>query len=120
MEETGVIAKFTSIVAFRHIHGMAHGKSDLFFVVKMRPIKKDISPCAREIEACEWIPLNAFMSQPRFQESPMYRVINELCVSDSRGTCPPILGTELPVGFRPGSGIVYHTAKEGGGGRSGL
>lgn len=36
MEETGVIAEFDSILAFRHSHSGLFGKSDLFFVVRLR------------------------------------------------------------------------------------
>ena len=34
-EETGVNAHFRSVVAFRHAHAFAFGKSDLFFVVRL-------------------------------------------------------------------------------------
>lgn len=36
LEETGVQTKFDSVLAFRHGHRGLFGKSDLFFVVRMR------------------------------------------------------------------------------------
>lgn len=36
LEETGVQAEFDSVLAFRHGHRGLFGKSDLFFVVRMR------------------------------------------------------------------------------------
>ena len=36
LEETGIHAEFESVLAFRHGHKGLFGKSDLFFVVRMR------------------------------------------------------------------------------------
>lgn len=47
LEETGVQAEFESILAFRHSHSALFGKSDLFFVVRMR-LKEGTDPsCLR-------------------------------------------------------------------------
>lgn len=43
LEETGVQAEFESILAFRHSHSALFGKSDLFFVVRMR-LKEGTDP----------------------------------------------------------------------------
>ena len=39
LEETGVPTKFHSILSFRHAHGLANGRSDLYFVC---PIKGSV------------------------------------------------------------------------------
>ena len=37
LEETGVRAEFQSIACFRHWHGYRYGKSDIYFVGRLRP-----------------------------------------------------------------------------------
>lgn len=69
-EETCIRTKFHSILSFRHTHGVAHGRSDLFFVCRLDPIEeldKDgnlviPSPTAQacEIESADWIPLTEY------------------------------------------------------------
>lgn len=83
------------------------------------------TPCPREIEACEWIPLDELTSQPRFRASPLYSCVYDLCrahafedrvdVEGGEGlegivSLTPIWGTRLPMGFRPGSALLYHTS----------
>lgn len=70
LEETGVPTKFHSILSFRHTHGLANGRSDLYFVCRLDPIEKIDDdgiaiipePCAQEceIEATAWVPLNEY------------------------------------------------------------
>jgi ADP-ribose pyrophosphatase YjhB (NUDIX family) len=70
MEETGIPTRFHSILSFRHAHGMANGRSDLFFVCRLDPIE-DIDedgsvviptpvPQECEIEKTEWIPMSQY------------------------------------------------------------
>jgi ADP-ribose pyrophosphatase YjhB (NUDIX family) len=70
LEETGIPTKFHSILSFRHTHGLANGRSDLYFVCRLDPIEgKDENgnvvipePCAQacEIEATRWVPLSEY------------------------------------------------------------
>jgi len=67
MEETGIRAKFHSILGFRQTHGLAHGRSDLFFVCRLDPVEEVDEdgnvvipdPIAQECEIAEvaWVPL---------------------------------------------------------------
>lgn len=71
-EETGIQTKFHSVIGFRQTHGLAHGRSDLFFVCRLEPIEHVdaegnvaipdpvIQPC--EIETAAWIPLDDYRS----------------------------------------------------------
>ena len=69
-EETGIRAKFHSILSFRHAHGLANGRSDLFFVCRLDPIEERDEdgnvviptpvPQECEIAAAEWIPLSDY------------------------------------------------------------
>jgi ADP-ribose pyrophosphatase YjhB (NUDIX family) len=67
LEETGIRTRFHSLLGFRQTHGMAHNRSDLFFVCRLDPIE-DIdaqgnaiipkpTPQESEIEKAEWVPL---------------------------------------------------------------
>lgn len=71
LEETGIPTKFSSILSFRHSHGLANGRSDLYFVCQLEPVEtidektgKLIIPEPRaqecEIEAAKWIPLSEY------------------------------------------------------------
>ena len=41
-EETGVQTVFRSVLAIRHAHGVAFGKSDLFAVVALTPVRRRV------------------------------------------------------------------------------
>jgi 8-oxo-dGTP pyrophosphatase MutT (NUDIX family) len=56
-EETGVSAKFESLVCFRHWHGYRYGKSDIYFVARLSPLSQDVTMQAEEIEECFWMPV---------------------------------------------------------------
>jgi 8-oxo-dGTP pyrophosphatase MutT (NUDIX family) len=57
LEETGVQAKFESLVCFRHWHGYRFGKSDIYFVCRLSPLSLDVTMQAEEIEECFWMPV---------------------------------------------------------------
>jgi len=70
LEETGIPCTFHSILSFRHAHGLANGRSDLYFVCRLDPIEEVDEngnavipePCAQasEIEATQWVPLSEY------------------------------------------------------------
>lgn len=69
-EETGIRTTFHSVLGFRQTHGMAHGRSDLYFVCQLDPIEEQDEngnaiipePCAQacEIETAEWVPFEEY------------------------------------------------------------
>lgn len=63
-EETGVRTKFAGIVAVRHAHNFAFGKSDLFFMCVLEPLSNEIVVQESEIEASEWKSLADYFDQP--------------------------------------------------------
>ncbi|CAM9694312.1 unnamed protein product, partial [Hapterophycus canaliculatus] len=67
LEETGVDTEFDSVLAFRHGHRGLFGKSDLFFVVRMRlkpgADASALQPQESEIEECQWMPRRLFAQQ---------------------------------------------------------
>ncbi|XP_064637293.1 nucleoside diphosphate-linked moiety X motif 6-like [Lineus longissimus] len=58
-EETGVKAEFQSVLGFRqqHLQPGAFGRSDFYFVCRLRPLTFDLIPCRDEISACRWMPI---------------------------------------------------------------
>ncbi|HEY0582492.1 MAG TPA: NUDIX domain-containing protein [Chloroflexota bacterium] len=62
LEETGVQAKFESLVCFRHWHGYRYGKSDIYFVCRLSPLSQDVTMQTEEIEECFWMPVQEYFS----------------------------------------------------------
>ena len=60
-EETGVQACFESLACFRHWHGYRYGKSDLYFVCRLKPLSQEIAIQAEEIAECRWMPVERFL-----------------------------------------------------------
>ncbi|AWM91596.1 DNA mismatch repair protein MutT [Pseudomonas sp. 31-12] len=65
LEETGIDAKFESIVGFTSKHPYQFGKSNLHFICQMRALTHAINILdVDEIEDAKWISLNAYISDP--------------------------------------------------------
>ncbi len=62
LEETGVRTQFEALACFRHWHQYRYGKSDIYFVCRLRPLSQAISMQADEIAECLWMPVEAFLS----------------------------------------------------------
>jgi 8-oxo-dGTP pyrophosphatase MutT (NUDIX family) len=75
LEETGIRTTFHSVVGFRQTHGLAYGRSDLFFVCRLDPLEHIspdgtvaipdpvVQPC--EIETAAWVPLDEYRAMVR-------------------------------------------------------
>ena len=62
LEETGVEAEFEALTCFRHWHGYRYGKSDIYFVCRLRALSTEIRMGEKEIEECLWMPVQKFMT----------------------------------------------------------
>lgn len=85
LEETGVRAKFESLVCFRHWHGYRYGKSDIYFVGRLSPLSYDVTMQVDEIEECLWMPIEEYFA------SDMVSVFNKRIVKaalNSPGVVP--------------------------------
>ena len=70
LEETGIRTIFRNVVCFRHTHGMANGRSDIYFVCRLDPIEEkdkdgnvvipEPVPQEEEISATSWVPYSEF------------------------------------------------------------
>ena len=63
LEETGVVADFAGVLAFREQHGVGFGVSDLYYVCRCVPTSTTIQACAEEIEEALWMPLDDYCNQ---------------------------------------------------------
>lgn len=61
-EETGVRARFESIVCVRHQHGYRFGKSDFYVVCRLTPLSQEINPDPDEIAECLWMPVDDYLA----------------------------------------------------------
>jgi 8-oxo-dGTP pyrophosphatase MutT (NUDIX family) len=61
-EETGIDARFESVVCLRHWHGYRYGKSDIYFVCRLTPLSTEITMDTRELVECLWIPLEEYLA----------------------------------------------------------
>ncbi|MBC8452450.1 MAG: NUDIX domain-containing protein [Spirochaetes bacterium] len=64
LEETGIHTEFISLNCFRHWHGYRHGKSDIYFVCRLKPLSFEISMDPKEISEAVWMPVDEYLSQP--------------------------------------------------------
>ena len=57
-EETGIESEFISVHSFRHWHGYRYGKSDIYFVCRLKPLTHEITLDPSEIQklsGCLWM-----------------------------------------------------------------
>ncbi len=63
-EETGIKTEFISVNSFRHFHGYRYGKSDIYFVCRLKPLTLDISIDPNEISKSLWMPVDEYLTDP--------------------------------------------------------
>ena len=80
LEETGIKAKFESLVCFRHWHGYRYGKSDIYFVCRLSPLDNEIQFDRGELDECMWMPVKEYLNHP--QVSVFNRRIVEAAVNN--------------------------------------
>lgn len=65
LEETGIKTEFLSLLAFRHLPVAVFGCSDLYFVVRLKPLSSEITKQDDEVEDCQWMDIDTFLSHPQ-------------------------------------------------------
>lgn len=63
-EETGIEAEFLSLHSFRHWHDYRYGKSDIYFVCRLKPLSSEITIDPSEISEALWMPLEDYLNHP--------------------------------------------------------
>jgi 8-oxo-dGTP pyrophosphatase MutT (NUDIX family) len=95
LEETGLRALPTAVLAVRQAHGFAFGRSDLFFVVALRPEDEGaqaaaldsarLVPQEDEVCAARWMPLAEYLAMPWLQSRPLWSQVARACGAHARG-----------------------------------
>lgn len=105
-EETSLEATFGGILAIRQAHATGRGvtigrtHSDLFFVCRMELQSPPDAFVAEEdeIAAIQWMAVNDYCAQERWQTSPVYRELNNVIRSAVEQV--EFAATTLPLGFK--------------------
>ena len=97
LEETGVAAQFEALTCFRHWHGYRYGKSDIYFVCRLRALTEEIKMGETEIEECLWMPVRKFMADDNI--SPFNKGIVRSAL-ESEGIVPSDLPGMAPDATR--------------------
>ena len=56
------------MVCFRHWHGYRYGKSAIYFVCRLRPLSRELTMQAEEIQECLWMPVDEFLGADTVSE----------------------------------------------------
>ncbi|KAM7265769.1 hypothetical protein ACFE04_003452 [Oxalis oulophora] len=78
-EETGIVAEFVEVLAFRQTHQAFFRKSDLLFFCMLRPQSSDIQKQDSEIAAAQWMPIEEYENQPFIQKNELFRSVASIC-----------------------------------------
>jgi len=120
-----------------HAGHEAFNKSDMFFVCQLRlspkysndlksGIEIELKPQEEEIADAKWVDMEEFFKQPLWTSSPLYNEMNAALKEAARKLHPSLgtdsksydtveynqevvgfVGKKLPVGFRPGSNVIF-------------
>lgn len=87
----------------RQAHGLAFGKSDMFFVVALDPLEpagaEPLVPQEDEVEAAAWISLEEYTSIDFHLQRPLLKKIMERCSAWANGQYPGLGGYKMESGF---------------------
>ncbi|XP_071951449.1 nucleoside diphosphate-linked moiety X motif 6-like [Antedon mediterranea] len=63
-EETNIRTEFQSILAFRQQHSLPYnfGRSDFYFVCRLKPLTFDIKPCESELVDAQWLKVDDLLA----------------------------------------------------------
>ena len=102
LEETGVETEFEAILGIRHGHGVAFGKSDLFFVCALRLApgsEGKITIQEQELAAADWRPMEDFAENPHIMPGSQMHHLYQCCVDYANGNYNGMEAPLLPAGF---------------------
>jgi hypothetical protein len=85
----------------RQAHGMAFGKSDMFFVVGLEPTVPQQSIVIQEEELvdAQWMPLEEYAKYPFTVSKPIFKKIVDQCVAWTENRYSGMGGYKLDSGF---------------------
>ncbi len=115
-EETSIDCEFVSVLSFRHSHGMQFGRSDLYFVVRLRPVETDDGsggkvvpkPVAQknEIAEADWVKLDEYRKMVNDEERPHFMMQTILKLFDEENDIQRTVVNSVVPGRKPSP--IYH------------
>jgi len=81
LEETGIKTEFQFLASLRHWHGYRYGKSDIYFVCRLKPLSSEITIDPGEIEEALWMPVAEYLKSP--ETHPFNRRIVESAMGNN-------------------------------------
>mmetsp|Transcript_57712 Transcript_57712/g.185470 ORF Transcript_57712/g.185470 Transcript_57712/m.185470 type:complete len:346 (+) Transcript_57712:68-1105(+) len=111
-EETGIVAEFEKVIAFRHSHSGLFGKSDIFFVCLLRSKSMGVpfQLQAAEIARAKWDDFHDFLQQaPYPRDTPVWAEFYQKCIGKDGvvGNVDGIRAEQLPVRKQEGADLNY-------------
>jgi len=106
-EETGIKAKFESVLGFRHLQNYFFGHPDIYFIclLKLDPESKEINIDPKEIAKCSWKPFEEFLAMETYPlQKTVARLVNEHIQNGYKGFQP----APIAIFNRPGNALHYH------------
>jgi len=98
-EETGINTEFKKLSFFRHWHGYRYGKSDIYFVVLLKPLNHEIIKQEEEIAECVWMAVDKFLNDPDIHDFNKHIVRSALNSNGLHLTDIPGYGSEKMFEF---------------------
>lgn len=111
-EETGVDTEFVEVFGFRQVHDAAFGKSDLFFLCKLRPLSSEIEIQESEIEAAQWMPLEEYKSQTLNSSSPVLTRFADIATASLEGKYNGFGAESLVLSSQYKWSLFYHNLQD--------
>mgnify|MGYP001037837146 CR=1 FL=1 len=85
LEETGVEAEFESLICLRHWHSYRYGKSDIYFVCRLRPLNHTLTRPETEIHEVLWMPVEDYLA------NQYVGIFNKMIVQAAHEKCPVLI-----------------------------
>jgi len=63
-EETGIDTEFLNVLCFRHMHPLQFNTSDMYFIVRLKPLSQVIVKEEAEIMDCMWMDIQKYKDNP--------------------------------------------------------
>uniref|UniRef100_A0A5B6ZLP9 Putative nudix hydrolase 2-like n=1 Tax=Davidia involucrata TaxID=16924 RepID=A0A5B6ZLP9_DAVIN len=106
-EEAGIETEFVEVLAFRQSHKSFFGKSDLFFVCKLRPLSCDIQKQDSEIKAAQWMPIEEYAAQPFVQKHDQFSYVAKICLAKKDNHYAGFSAVPTTTGFSAKKSYLY-------------
>ncbi|CAH1389826.1 unnamed protein product [Nezara viridula] len=111
LEETGIKTEFLSLLSVRHLPSAVFGCSDLYFVVRLKPLSYEITKQDDEVEDCQWMDINTFLSHPQVIDH-VRNFVKQAILNEKEGIAMIRNKSEHPLTKKPQYIFTVHRVKD--------